>query len=71
MAKGIKRKLKKAQERVGREIATNSNGGLYARGLAGEGYAGGYSAAISDIMLLLDGCPPCVRPEYWSDYGEL
>ena len=66
MAKGIKRKLLAAQRAVQKEIAANgASGNVYARGLAGEGRAGGYSDALADVLLLLNGCPPCRSPQYW------
>lgn len=68
MTKGIKRKIRRAQIRIQKEINdTASSGDLYARGLASEGYAGGYLAALSDVLLALNGSMPCVRPDYWRD----
>jgi len=70
MAKGILRKLHKVEHAVSAEISGHAKrGGLYAGGLASEGYVGGYRAAISDVMLALRGCRPCNRPEYWK-HGE-
>ncbi len=67
MAKGIKRALTRAQEKVRKEIEINSmGGGKYARGLASEGYAGGYAQALSDVMLMLNGVKPSTRG-YWDD----
>ena len=71
MAKGILRKLWKVHQNVSAEISGNARqGGLYAAGLASEGYAGGYRAAINDVMLALRGRLPCVHPEYWIDTKE-
>lgn len=67
MAKGILRKLHQVERSVSADIVGYAErGGLYARGLASEGYAAGYRAAISDVMLALRGCDPCNRPEYWK-----
>jgi len=55
MAKGIVRQLRLASKAVRKEIAGNSIGGKYAAGLAGEGFAGGYLAAIQDVQLALNG----------------
>jgi hypothetical protein len=38
--------------------ARTRDGGLYARGLAGEGYAGGYRDALHDVILFLNGVKP-------------
>ena len=59
MGKGIKRKLKKATIKVQDRIrAISLDGGLYARGLASEGYLGGYRDALNDVMLVLNGVTP-------------
>jgi len=70
MAHGIKRKLSKVLRKVNTEIALNSIGGMYARGLAGEGYAGGYRAAINDVMLALNGVKPSTRGYWESDKND-
>lgn len=66
MAKGIKRKINKALEKVGVEIAGNAKGGFYAAGLSSEGYAGGYRDALYDIILALNGQHP-TRRGYWDE----
>ncbi len=67
MAHGIKRALTKAQKKVRKEIEDNAAGGSkYARGLANEGFAGGYAQALSDVMLALNGVTPQTRG-YWDD----
>lgn len=38
---------------------------MYARGLANEGYAGGYAQAIQDVLLLANGVKPTTR-NYWD-----
>lgn len=66
MAHGIKRKLAKAQAKVRKEIEDNAAyGGKFARGLANEGYAGGYAQALSDVQLALNGVEPSTRG-YWD-----
>ena len=54
--------IREQENRVREAIkrATNQND-LYSRGLAGEGYNGGYRDAISDIILLLNGVIPNYR----------
>lgn len=67
MAKGIKRQLDKALEKVRQEISAHAQrGGLYAGGLAGEGYNGGYRDALNDVMLLLNGVTPD-RNGWWDN----
>lgn len=70
MARGILRALKKAQVAVAREIEANSvNGGKFGGGLANEGFAGGYQAALRDVeAMLTHGYPNDVRG-YWSWNG--
>jgi hypothetical protein len=67
MAKGIKKQLVHAIKSVGRDIKGHSDrGGLYAAGLACEGYAGGYRDALTDVLKILDGLTPSCRPTYWE-----
>ncbi len=65
--KGIKRRVVTAIGRVNKEIRGNAeeNGGLYARGLAAEGYAGGYRDALDAVMLLLNDVEPGDDRGYW------
>lgn len=63
MARGIKRQLRQAICRVEEEMRGHGND-KYARGLAKEGYAGGYAQALMDVTLLLDGVTPQTR-NYW------
>ena len=68
MAKGIKRKIKAAREKVTKEISASAAGNSrYAGALASEGYAGGYQAALDDVLLLLNGIPPCRCRRFWED----
>lgn len=68
MSKGIKRRLSAAESRVTELInAQAREGGMYARGLAGEGYLGGYRDALSDVLLLLNGVdPPKRHSGFWE-----
>lgn len=69
MTRGIKRHLSAARKRVEEEIRANTDqNSLYSRGLASEGYAGGYLAALDDIALVLNGVRPNSR--YWEDMPE-
>ncbi|MDY6979390.1 MAG: hypothetical protein SV201_05875 [Pseudomonadota bacterium] len=67
MARGIKKAIDKAQQRIQKEIRGNSSrGGKYASGLSAEGYAGGYYQALSDVQLALNDVKPSTRG-YWDD----
>lgn len=60
----------KAQQKVHAEILGNaSRGGMFAKGLASEGYAGGYRDALSDVLLLKGGTIPD-RRGYWIGGAE-
>lgn len=69
MAKGIRRPLRRAIDRVTAEISQRGDG-KYARGLSTEGYSGGYQQALRDVELLLNGTMPNTR-DYWDDYCHL
>lgn len=59
MAKGIKRMLVKVRKVVAGDISGFAQrGGLYAQGMAGEGYNGGYRDALDDVLLALNGVEP-------------
>ena len=63
---GPKTRIRLAINRVRAEITGNySRGNKYARGLASEGYTGGYYDALCDIELLLNGNVPN-RRGYWE-----
>jgi hypothetical protein len=65
-----KRSIQVAASAVRKEIASNAaGGGIYARGLANEGYAGGYAQALQDVLLLANGVMPNTRG-YWDDIQE-
>jgi hypothetical protein len=49
---GPRSRIKAALARAEAEVRRNAGaGGHYARGLSGEGYAGGYVAALQDVLL--------------------
>lgn len=53
------KRLDAARERVSRETTGNARrGSMFARGLANEGYAGGYAAALRDLDSVLRDLPP-------------
>lgn len=63
--RGIRRQILTALKNTNKEITNNSSvGGMYARGLASEGYAGGYRDALHDVLSALDGNHPHRYP-YW------
>ena len=63
--KGIKRKIKLATKNLDELIGAFAAEGFFAGGIASEGYNGGYRDALQDILLLLNGISPCIRPEFW------
>lgn len=58
MARGIARQVQRALSATNKEIANLSKGGMFVRGLASEGYAGGYRDALNDVLLALNGGDP-------------
>jgi hypothetical protein len=61
----LRKRIDTAGQRVLEEIKANGqSGGFFARGLASEGYAGGYLQALYDIALLLNDVEPETRG-YW------
>ena len=64
MAKGIVRAATRARDAADREIAgIAESGGMYASGMASEGYAGGYRDAMNDVLVALNGGVPNTR--FW------
>lgn len=59
-----------ARGSANREMKGLNDGSIYSAGLASEGYVGGYSAALSDVLLILDGAEPRVRPRFWETGKE-
>jgi ribosomal protein L32E len=66
MAKGIQKKIRRALRRIQAEQRGYGDG-KYARGLASEGYSGGYAQALRDVSLLLNGVDPNDGRNYWTD----
>jgi hypothetical protein len=63
---GPKTRIKQAAKNARALITAHAKrGGAYSGALAGEGYNGGYADALADVLLILNGCEPCVRPELW------
>lgn len=70
MAKGIMRQLKQAQYKAYAEMAAQSKSGNHiTRGLAPEGFTGGYVAALNDVSLALNGVTPN-NSRYWPQPGD-
>lgn len=62
----MKRWARGAYAEVSAEIHDNARmGDIFARGLAAEGYAGGYRDALSDCLMLLNGQHPQDIRGYW------
>jgi hypothetical protein len=59
----IRKVANRVRERM-RESA--STGGKYARGLASEGYNGGYYQALQDVLLFMSGVRPN-RHSWWQE----
>ena len=68
MSVGIKRDLRRARDKVAADIAATASHGRIASAMSGEGYAGGYRDALSDVMQALNGCPPSYS-RYWPRKG--
>lgn len=52
----LKEEVRRLMQEADAAIKGHANsGGMYARGLASEGYAGGYRDAMNDIILLMNG----------------
>lgn len=66
MARGIRKKLQRAARRANVAMSEHG-GGKYARGLASEGYLGGYAQALADVAAMLDGVPPGDPRNLWTD----
>jgi len=62
------RHIKHARDKVSIQIRNDRrSGGKYARGLASEGYNGGYRDALNDVLLLLESDTIPDRRFYDSD----
>jgi len=76
--RGIVRKLTAVLVEVNAEMAGLARAGepctrenLFARGLASEGYVGGYRDAISDVLQALNDVMPSRRGWWEKAYGKL
>ena len=59
MSRGIVRMVRRAHKATQDYMtASTDQNSLYSRGLASEGYAGGYRDALSDVLLALNGVEP-------------
>lgn len=56
----------RARKRVQAQIERDTHDNMYSRGLAGEGYKGGYRDALDDVILILNGATP-YRNFWWED----
>lgn len=63
----VLKRMDAVRRRVEAEIAANSEGGKYGAGLANEGFAGGYLAALSDIEAALRHGNPSDHRGYWRN----
>ena len=62
------KRLDKALAKVNADISANSQGGgMFARGLANEGFAGGYAEALRDVDAVLRHGHPSDRRRYWRE----
>ena len=69
MACGIKRQLRAALTAAEQDIADHARtGGFFGRGVANEGYAGGYAQACRDVLAALDGVPAS-SSRFWPEEG--
>ena len=59
---GIKRRVRRVLDHHNKEISSHASRGRVASGLAGEGWNGGYAAALRDVLQALDG----VEPRNWE-----
>ena len=65
---GIKRKMGKVYTALSNQLSRSTDkSSVYAKGLAREGFTGGYLAALEDVQLALNG----VEPRRWRDALEL
>jgi len=69
MAYGILKKLDVVSRNLRQEMDPGPDAGKFMRGLAYEGYLGGYRQAILDVELALRGGHPTTRG-LWDDKGD-
>lgn len=68
MSRGIIRQLKRARKAAEKDIAAAT--GFYGRGLASEGYSGGYRDALNDVELALTTGHGNGSSRYWPRDDE-
>jgi hypothetical protein len=61
--------LNEASVAAGHDIAGQAQHGRLASAMSGEGYAGGYRQAISDVLLALSDAPPS-NSRYWPTWAR-
>ncbi len=64
--RNVLRRMARVREVVSASIAANREGGKYARGLASEGFDGGYLQALDDIEGALRHGYPSDHRGYWK-----
>lgn len=62
----VVRNIRFAAGRVRKEISDNAQS-AYGRGLANEGYAGGYQQALADVLLMLESDTMPNTRGYWRE----
>lgn len=65
----ILKRIAAARAAVDRIIVGNAERGGYGAALSGEGYHGGYRAALDDIVLFLNGTTP-QRNGWWKESDD-
>lgn len=69
--KAIEKQIRTARQNVLRTIASSTDrNSVYSRGLAYEGYSGGYLAALDDVMQAFGGIKPS-RNGWWDEPTDL
>lgn len=63
----VLKRIEAARKRVADEIAVNASKGMFGAGLATEGFAGGYLAALDDVEAALRHGFPTDARGYWRD----
>lgn len=62
----LRKRVRAAQDNVNTQISAQASlGGMYARGLAREGYLGGYVQALMDVCLLINDVEPNDDRNIW------
>ncbi len=59
----LQKRIRVALDAVTKEMSYPQ--GKYGRGMANEGYAGGFAQALSDVQLLLSDVEPNDNRHYW------